>query len=115
MSVTPNYDTETDKLAFTRVSYQVNNLYESVADAELNLKVSLDGEPFEEVPLLSSSQMEPDVTIGSLDYIPLQGWRSGTYTFRPGLYVDGKFFESAVEERLEVTAEAAVKVALAES
>ena len=109
-SVTPSYDTETDKLVFTRVIYQVNNLYESMADAELTLKVSLDGEPFEEVPLLSSSQLEPVGTTGSRDYIPLQGWRSGTYTFQAELYGGGKFFESTVEERLEVAAESAVKV-----
>jgi len=109
-SVTPSYDTETDKLVFTRVIYQVNNSHESMDDVKLTLKVSLNGEPLEEVPLLSSNQMESDGTIGSLDYIPLLGWRSGIYTFRAELDAGGKLYESTVEERLEVMAESEVKV-----
>ena len=81
-----------------------------MTDAELILRVSRDGEPFEEVSLLSLSHMDPDGTTGSRDYIPLQGWESGTYAFQAELSLGGKLLESTVEERLEVTSEPEVKV-----
>jgi len=110
LRVTPSYDTETGKLVFARVTYQVSNLDESMVDAELTLKVSLDGETLEEVPLLSSNHIDQDGTNGSREYIPLQGWQSGTYAFQAKLYVAGEFLENTTEERLEVTPESIVKV-----
>lgn len=102
--VTPNYHGETHKLAFASVIYEVNNLYEAMADAELTLKVSLDSEPLEEVSLLSLSQLELGEITGSRDYIPPRGWKSGTYTFQAELYVGGKLYATTTEEEMEVSA-----------
>lgn len=103
-----NYYTETGELASAKIVYQVSNLYQLMADVELILKVSLDGEALEEVPLLSLSQLTLGDISGSRDYIPSQGWTSGTYTFQAELYVGGKLYTTSLEEELEVAAPTAV-------
>ena len=103
-----NYYTETGELAFARIVYQVSNLYQPMADVELILKVSHNGEAVEEVSLLSLSQLTLGDISGSRDYIPPQGWKSGTYTFQTELYVGGKLYTTSLEEKLEVTAPSAV-------
>ena len=100
-SVTPSYNSETGKLIFAKVICEINNLSEPATDVELILKVSRDGEPIEEVPLIIPSQLQPGEITGSRDYIPPVGWENGTYTFQ--LYVDGKSYTTTMEEKLEVT------------
>lgn len=97
-----NYYTETGELAFAKVVYQVSNLYQPMADVELVLKVSLDGEALEEVPLLSLSELSLGDIGGSWEYTPPQGWEGGTYTFQAELYVGGKLYTTSLEEQLEV-------------
>ena len=108
-NVTPSYDMETQKLTFARVIYRVD-IYQPMADVELVLKVSLDGEPVEEVSLLSSSELGVGEANGSADYLPPQGWRSGTYTFQGELYAGGEFYTSTTEQELEVAVESATTV-----
>ena len=100
-SVTPSYNTETGKLIFAEVICEINNLSEPATDVKLILKVSRDGEPLEEVPLIIPSQLQPGEIIGSRNYIPPMGWENGTYTFQ--LYVGGKSYTTTMEEKLEVT------------
>lgn len=95
-----NYYTETGELAFAHIVYQVSNLYEPMADVELILKVSHDGEALEEVSLLSLSQLTLGDISGSRDYIPPGGWESGIYTFQAELYVGGKLYTTSLEEQL---------------
>ena len=104
-SITPNYGAETNDLTFTTINYQLDNLYEPMADVELVLNVSLDNEPLEEVSLLSTSQLKLGNTDGKRDYIPAGGWKSGTYTFQAKLYVGNELYTSTAEEKLEVAPE----------
>ena len=104
-----HYYTETGKLAFVKVVYQISNLYQPMADAELILKVSLDGEALEEISLLSLSELSMGQTSGSWEYSPPQGWEKGdTCTFQAELYVGGKPYTTSLEEQLEVAAPTAV-------
>ena len=109
-NVTPHYDTETHRLTFAEVTYEINNLYEPMADAALILEVGLDNGLLEEVSLLSTSQLELGGTTGSRDYIAPEGWKSGTYTFQAKLYVGGESYTTMMGEELEVTPESAVAV-----
>ena len=99
-----NYYTETGKLAFVKVVYQISNLYQPMADVEIILKVSLDGEALEEIPLLSLSELSLGDIGGSWEYTPPQGWEGGTYTFQGELYAGGKLYATSLAEELEVTA-----------
>ena len=110
--IVPNYYTENGKLAFTKVVYQVRNLYQPMAQVELILKVSHNGETLEEVPMLSLSQLTLGDISGSRDYIPPQGWQSGTYTFQAELHVGGKLYSTTLEEKLEVTIPPVVSLAV---
>ncbi len=103
-----NYYTETGELAFVKVVYQISNLYQPMADVGLVLKVSLDGEALEEIPLLSLSELSLGDIGGSWEYTPPQGWEAGTYTFQAELYVGGKLYTTSLEEELEVAAPTAV-------
>jgi hypothetical protein len=103
--VTPYYDTKTGKLIFAEITYEVNNPDKPIADVDLVVDVRLDTKPFEEISLLSTSQLELGATIGSLDYIPPGVWKTGTYTFQARLYVNGELSASMIEEKLEVTVE----------
>ncbi len=109
LSITPNYESETGTLVSTGVTCRLNRYEESMAGAELILKVSFNDAALEEVPIILSSQTVLDGT-GSIDYIPLQGWKSGKYTFQAILYAGGEVIESTAEKSLEVTPESAVKV-----
>jgi hypothetical protein len=109
-SIAPTYDAESNRLASARINYQVNNPYEPMSNVRLILKVSVNGEPVEEVALFSRSQLGVGITADSRDYVPSQGWESGTYAFQAELYADGKSYSSTTEDELEVMAESAVPV-----
>ncbi len=107
----PRYDTKTDRLASVTISYEVNNDSETVNDAELILKASVDGEPVEEFSLFSRSRLVVGITRGSRDYVPSKGWQTGTYSFQTNLYVSGKYYATTTTNNLvEVRAESAVPV-----
>ena len=104
-TITPSYYTKTGRLASVKIFYHINNVYELMTDVELILKVSLDGEPLEEVPLLSLSQLSLGGTSGNWEYTPPQGWEgSGTYSFNLELLVGGELYTTSLEEELEVVA-----------
>jgi hypothetical protein len=100
--IVPNYYAETGELAFAHMVYQVRNLYQPVADIELILKVSLDGETLEDILLLSMKELSLGDISGSQDYIPPQGWGSGSYTFKAELYVNGEPYAVTLAEQLNV-------------
>jgi hypothetical protein len=100
----PVYDTETHQLSFAKLIYQVDGSSEPMADVELMLKVSLDGELIEEVSLLSVSNIGEEGAAGILDYMPSEGWQSGTYAFEAELYTGGELYAVVMEE-MEVTAD----------
>jgi hypothetical protein len=82
----PVYDPETGKLISTRIEYQLDGLPEQLAETSLILKVFYEGEPLEEIPLLTLTQLQPDGYAGSLEYVPSDGWKAGLYFFQAELY-----------------------------
>jgi hypothetical protein len=74
------------------------------------LKVSLNGEFLETVPLLTLSQMQPDGRTGSLGYIPSLGWLAGQYTLQAELNEGESTVQSSPPEQFVVTPEAITKV-----
>jgi len=107
--VDPTYNAETGQFARARITYEVESPAEPMADVRLVLKVGLDGEPIEEIPLFTANQLEMGRS-GSLDYIPPRGWENGTYTFQAKLYADGGLYTSTAVAEMEVLADTAVAV-----
>jgi hypothetical protein len=101
LSINPSYDDKTLNPISTKITYLLENLTEPVTDAELILRVTINGEQLEDVVLVSSDQLLSN-DIRSLDYTPPLGWQSGTYTFRAELYLGGNLCASTSEERLEI-------------
>jgi hypothetical protein len=113
--ITPNYESDTGVITFTRVDYGINESYYSMLfsqpDVELILKVGLDDEPLEEVVLIASGQAEPDMSSGSVNYIPAESWTSGTYTFQAELRTSEGVIEVSPPVRLIITPAVAAGVA----
>jgi hypothetical protein len=114
-SITPSYESDTGVITFTRVDYGINESYYlmlfSQPDMELVLKVSLDDESLEEVILIVSGQSEPDMSSGSMSYIPVESWTSGTYTFQAELRTSEGVIEVSPPVRLIITPAVAASVA----
>ncbi|HXX98480.1 MAG TPA: CARDB domain-containing protein, partial [Candidatus Bathyarchaeia archaeon] len=88
-------DDKTGKLQVANINYQMYNLDSSVSGYAINLKVDLDGNLLEIVPLLSSKLGLTTDNVGNWQYIPPQGWKAGTYDFKIELTDnDGKIVSS---------------------
>ena len=98
----PNYFTETGKLAHVEVVYAINNLYQNMADVEIILKVSLDGEPVEEISLITLGSLNTGRTGGRYNYVPAKGWESGEYGFEIELYAGDKLYTRTLVQKLTV-------------
>jgi len=113
--ITPNCESDTGVITFARIDYGINESYYltlfSQLDTELILKAGLGDEPPEEVTLIASGQSEPDMSTGSLNYIPTGGWTSGTYTFQAELRTGEGVIEISPPVRLIITPAAAAGVA----
>jgi hypothetical protein len=108
-SIAPSFDAATGKLISARIVYQMSQPSVSFPDARLMLKVSLDGEVLETIPLLTLSQLQSDGRTGSLGYIPSSGWATGQYTFQAELNEGENLVQSTHPEKLLVTPEAITK------
>ena len=109
-SVTPIYDSETGKLVSAWIDYHINGPEELISEAELILKVFLDGEFLEEISLLSLSQVQADGNTGSRGYIPSLGWNIGSYTFLAELYEGESLVHNSELSHFTVTPESITKV-----
>jgi hypothetical protein len=109
-SVIPGYDSVTQKPTSAKVIYQLRTLTEPVTNVGLVLKVSFNGKPLEDIILISPGQPISDGTIGTWDYIPATGWRSGTYVFQTELTSGGIPCATTPEETLAIKAEPAAVV-----
>jgi hypothetical protein len=102
-SATPVYDPETGRLISTRMEYQLDRLQEQLAEIKLILKIFYEGEPLEEIPLLSLTQLQSDGYSGSLVYIPSAGWKTGLYSFQAELYEGENSIQSTEPQPFTVT------------
>jgi len=105
-SVAPAYRNETDEIAFARITYTIDNMYQPVKDARAVLKVSMGERAIDEIELTSSPTLAVGKTTGSYRYTPSQGWQDGTYRFSILLYAEGKLYAQSVEVELPVGAAA---------
>lgn len=101
--IVPNYHTKTGALAFAEVVYTINNLYQSIPEARVVLKVTKDSAPFEESILATLTPLERGRVSLNYSYIPRSGWQEGEYSFKLELYISGELYIMSPEERLEVT------------
>ena len=101
-SLVPTYRSGTEDLAFAKLVYTVKNLSLPVEEAEVLLRVSLEGDPLEEVSLASLSPLEVGRVGLSYNYIPVDGWAPGTYGIKLDLLLEGALYTSTREETLTV-------------
>jgi len=101
--ILPNYNTETNELAFAEVVYTVNNLFEAFPEAKVVLKVTEEGAPLDETTLATLSPLEIGRVGLSYNYIPSGGWHKATYIFKLELHISDKPYVSSKEERLELS------------
>ncbi len=102
--IEPNYAPDTELLAFVRMVYTLNNLYQVVNNAEVVLVVSRDDKPLEQVSLISFGRLDMGRTGGSYSYVPGEGWKAGDYGLKLELYIEGKLYTDSSEEKLAVAA-----------
>lgn len=102
-SIVPNYYTETGKLAFVQVVYTINNLYQTSPEAEIVLKVTLDGTPLEETTVATFTPLEKGRVTQEYRYIPAGGWVDETYGFMLQLNLEGKSYVTTTEEQLNAS------------
>jgi len=100
--IMPNYNTETNELAFAQVVYTVNNLLQPFPEAKVILEVTKGGAPLDEVTLATLAPLEKGRAGLSYNYIPAGGWQKTTYTFKLELQIGGKPYVSSKEEKLEL-------------
>ncbi|GAI27718.1 unnamed protein product, partial [marine sediment metagenome] len=98
--IEPNYNPDTELLAFIRIVYSINNLYQAVSNAEVILVVNRDDNPLEQVSLILLSRLDMGRTGGSYSYVPAEGWQAGNYSFKLELYIEGEFYNDSSEEEL---------------
>ena len=98
--IVPNYATESGELAFAEVVYTINNLYQIFPQAEVMLRVSHGGTP-EEVRLAAFTPLGVGRMSGlSYNYIPAEGWKQGSYSFRLELYCGGELYAATQQQEL---------------
>jgi len=99
-----NYVPDTDQLSFVRMVYSINNLAAPMDNVEVILQVTLDGQPLEQVSLISVPRLDLGRTGGSASYVPAAGWQPGNYAFKLDLYVEGEFYIESAGQELSVVA-----------
>lgn len=98
-SAQPRYSEETDKVSSARITYGINNIYKPVEDARTVLTVLYDGEPLEELEMYAVPTLPVGTSESRYTFIPAQGWKSGTYSFKVGLYSAGRLYaETEIKE-----------------
>ncbi|MCJ7655397.1 MAG: hypothetical protein MUO97_08910 [Dehalococcoidia bacterium] len=100
--IVPNYNTETNELAFTEIIYTVNNLLEAFPEAKVVLKVTKGDAPLDETTLATLAPLEKGRVGLSYNYIPGGGWRKASYGFKLELHIGGKPYVTSKEEKLEL-------------
>jgi hypothetical protein len=100
-AVVRNYYTETGELAFAKIVYTINNMYQPLKDVTAVLKVSLEDKLVDETELISLPTLDVGKTGGAgYNYIPSQGWQHGTYIFKIELYSQGNIYAESQEVQM---------------
>jgi len=109
-NVTPIFDTETSQLMSTRIDYQINKSEELQPGDELVLSIYCEGQPLDELQILTLSQLKANGDTGSLSYIPSQGWWGpGTYIFQAELRSSDGYVQSTQMEKFRLATESMIR------
>ena len=77
---------ERQELMAAKLNLVVKNVYKTLEDVSIRLKVYLNGEEFDERELASSTVLPLGRTEYRSDYVPETGWKPGNYTFIVEVY-----------------------------
>ncbi|MFA5055356.1 MAG: hypothetical protein WC562_04175 [Dehalococcoidia bacterium] len=102
------FNSDTGNLAYVEIQYTVKNVYEEVDDASILLDVTLDGEPLEQKTIAPPNRLTLDGVNGVWEYTPLEGWKSGDYSFKLILKIGDEVYTYSTEKQLDVTGDASV-------
>jgi len=97
-----NYIPDTDQLSFVRMVYTLNNLAGPLDNVEVILRVTLDGQPLEDLSLIILGRLDLGRTGGSASYVPEAGWQPGEYTFWLDLNVEEEFYIESDKQTLSL-------------
>ncbi len=78
--------TAKNELIAARLKLVVKNVYKTISDASMILRVYKDGAPWENRTLMESSILPPGRVEYTFDYIPSRQWQGGNYTFTVEIY-----------------------------
>ena len=96
-NITPLYD-ETRQLTFVRIAYEINSIDPITTDVEIQLKVILDGNLFDEIAIVPSVELPSNKIEDVIYYQPAHGWQNGDYSFIAELYAGEQICETCVIE-----------------
>ncbi len=100
--VIANYDSETKELLNARTLATLTNDFNTLANTEVRLIVTFNGDPLEVVTALGPLSLPVGQTGVPWNYIPAEGWKNGLYGFKYQLYVDGALVAETMEQTLKV-------------
>jgi VCBS repeat-containing protein len=109
-STAPSYDQTTDKLAYAKIVFTLNQSRESFPNARLMLTVFHDDQFLEQIPLLDLGELQEDGKTGAISYVPPTGWETGEYSFRAELYDGDSLVQDTPLRKLTVTPESTAAV-----
>jgi PKD repeat protein len=93
-------DSETKKLLSARTMATLTNVYQAMANAEVRLAVTFNGDPLEELTVLGPLSLPLGRTGVPWNFIPADGWKSGLYGFKYQVYVGGQLMAESVKQTL---------------
>jgi hypothetical protein len=106
LGVIPNYDNKTHKIISAEISFWIDNP-SLIAVGKPILRVGLDGKALESVTVIDGDQSAEESFNVIRDYVPSQGWKTGTYSFYVELLrPDGMLYKTN-EQMLYVKSETA--------
>jgi hypothetical protein len=100
--VIANYDSETKELLNARTLATLTNVFDTLANTEVRLAVTFNGDPLEVLTALGPLSLPVGQTGVPWNYIPAEGWKNGLYGFKYQLYVDGALVAETMEQTLKV-------------
>jgi len=99
--IVPNYQRDTDTLVMAQAVCTVNNLLEAFTEVKINLLVGSETQQ-ENITIINLSRLEKGRIELSYNYIPVDGWQQGVYTFQLQLEVGGKIYTTSQVKGLEI-------------
>jgi uncharacterized membrane protein YdcZ (DUF606 family) len=97
--VQPVFSTDTKKLVYINIIYDIKNIDQALKNAKAILKVSTDAGPLEDVDIFSVPTLDVGSTGGTYKYIPSQGWTNTNYHFNLVIAASDKVYGNSTEQK----------------